>query len=93
MTTSDKAVRNMSMPLDKQLAKGQRKTCLPHVTVSCIDVSLLVRTVQSICCAEQEVEAQGLLGEREVNTPDASSMVFRRAVSLATLWLSRLRRS
>lgn len=28
-----------------------------------------------------------------MNTPDASSMVFLRAVSFATLWLSRLRRS
>lgn len=35
----------------------------------------------------------GLLGEREVKTPDASSMVFLLAVSLATLWLSLLRRS
>ena len=65
-------------------------------------MSLLVRTVHSvICCAGQEDEEeaeeeeegdQGLLGER-VNTPEASSMVFLRAVSLATLWLSRLRRS
>lgn len=30
-------------------------------------------------------EAQGLLGERVVKTPEASSMVFLRAVSLATL--------
>lgn len=28
-----------------------------------------------------------------MNTPEASSMVFLRAVSFATLWLSRLRRS
>lgn len=30
-----------------------------------------------------------LLGERGANAPEASSMVFLRAVSLATLWLSR----
>ncbi len=81
------------MSLDKQLTKCQRKTCPLPVTVSCIDVSLLVRTAHSVCCAEQDEAAQGLLGEREVNTPEASSMVFLRAVSLATLWLSRLRRS
>lgn len=62
--------------------------------VSFIGVSHLVRTVHSVFWTEQEEEeAQGLLGERVVNTPEASSMVFLRAVSFATLWLSRLSRS
>lgn len=86
-------MQDISLSLEKQRAKSQRKTRPPHVTVFCTDVSLLVGTVHSICCAEQEAGAQGLLGEREANTPEASSIVFLRAVSLATLWLSRLRRS
>lgn len=56
---------------------------------------LLIKIAHSIYCVEQEVqgEVHGLLGEREAKTPDVSSIVFLRAVSLATLWLSRLRRS
>lgn len=57
---------------------------------------LLIKIAHSVYCVEQE-EVQGevhcLLGEREAKTPDVSSIVFLRAVSLATLWLSRLRRS
>lgn len=81
------------MSIHKQLNKRHRRTCRPDITVSYTDVFLLVMTVHCICRAEQEEQDQGLLGERVVNTPEASSMVFLRAVSLATLWLSRLRRS
>ena len=88
--TSDKPVQNISMLLEKQLNKYQSKTCPPHVTASCTDMSLLFKTQYS--CEKQE-KSQGLLGERDVNTPEASSMVFLRAVSLATLWLRRLSRS
>lgn len=79
------------MSLQEQLAKSQRRTCPTRVTVSYIAASLLLETVESILLCREE--AQGLLGERVANTPEASSMVFLRAVSLATLWLSRLRRS
>lgn len=53
-----------------------------------------VRTVgQLLQVSGAQEEAQGLLGERLLKTPDASSMVFLLAVSLATLWWSLLRRS
>ena len=77
------------MSLDKQLnVKGRRERCS-----ACYSPLAWMCPSWSGQLTEQEEQAQGLLGERVVNTPEASSMVFLRAVSLATLWLSLLRRS
>lgn len=73
------------MSLDKQLKRHKRLLVLQFRVSMCPSLSGQF--------TEQKEKPQGLLGEREVNTPEASSMVFLRAVSLATLWLSRLRRS
>lgn len=78
-TTLDKALQESTL-LDKRLTK-------PKEGKSSSGCSF------QQCVRTEREQVQGLLGEREVNTPEASSMVFRRAVSLATLWLSRLRRS
>lgn len=51
-------------------------------------------TVPSSCSVRSSVAARhGLLGDRVENAPDASSMVFRRAVSFATLWFNLRKRS
>lgn len=51
-------------------------------------------TGSSLCIVFSKVAAHhGLLGDRVENAPEVSSMVFRRAVSLATLWFNLRKRS
>lgn len=96
--TVTKAVQNISKVLNKKTSKCQRKTA-PSCFLASYNHNhplLLIKIAHSICCVEQKEvqgEVHGLLGEREAKTPEVSSIVFLRAVSLATLWLSRLRRS
>lgn len=52
--TSDKAVQDSSMSLDKRITTHERKPSPPSVTVSCVDMLLLVRTVHSFFLSRAE---------------------------------------